>query len=238
MTIKRANSRSVNGCRPVTLPVWACVLILSVTAGRDVRGATQTLDSVVASVGNVAITASDVMTEYRFERFLDGQWPPPPPDAATLGAVRQRLTYQLLLTQEEDITAEDRAESEAAARVRLAEVQKEFPHSEDFTGALKDLGMTQAEVQARIAQQDLMLRLVNQRLRPEASPSDDDIANYYRSSFVPEFLRKNPAGLAPPPLAEVADQIREILVQKRMNELLDQWINELRPASEVRYHSD
>ena len=39
----------------------------------------EVLDRVVASIGEVAITRSDVEREYRLERFLDGQWPPPPP---------------------------------------------------------------------------------------------------------------------------------------------------------------
>ena len=38
--------------------------------------AAQTLDRVVASIGLVAITASDVEQEYRFARFLDAQSEP------------------------------------------------------------------------------------------------------------------------------------------------------------------
>ena len=96
--------------------------------------------------------------------------------------------------------------------------------------------MTETEVVARIAQQELMLRLIDQRLRPEASPSDDAVAEYYRSTFVPEF-QKNNNGAAAPSFSEVEDQIREILVQKRINELLDQWIEELKPTTNVRFHS-
>jgi hypothetical protein len=40
-----------------------------------------------------------------------------------------------------------------------------------------------------------------------------------------------------PPLSEVDGQIREVLTQKRINELLDQWIEELKPASRVRFYS-
>ena len=56
----------------------------------------------VASIGHVAITASDVEQEYRFERFLDAQWPPPPPNSAALASAREHLTYQMLLTREEN----------------------------------------------------------------------------------------------------------------------------------------
>jgi hypothetical protein len=118
----------------------------------------------------------------------------------------------------------------------LAALRKEFAHPGDFRAALKDLGMTEAEVVARITQQELMLRLIEQRLRPAASPTDEAVADYYRSTFVPDFQKKN-GGVAAPPLSEVEGQIREVLVQKRINELLDQWIEELRPTRQVRFHS-
>ena len=216
---------------------WLCLLILSGMMPRGgVCAMTQTLDSVVASVGNVAITASDLEKEFRFERFLDDQWPPPPADAPALNAARQALTYQLLLSQEENPGPAEKEESEKAAAGRLDTLRKEFARPEDFQAAMKDLGMTEAQVLARITQQELMLRLIDQRLRPEALPSEDDVANYYRLTFLPKFQKEN-GGRAAPPLSEVVDQIREVLIQKRINELLDQWIEELRPTSPVRLHN-
>jgi hypothetical protein len=191
---------------------------------------------VVASIGPIAITESDVELEYRFERFLDAQWPPPPPDSAALAAAREHLTYQILLTREENPGPAEQAESEKSASERLAALRKEFAHPEDFQRALQDLGMTETEVLIRLAQQELLLRLIDQRLRPEASPSEEEVADYYRSTFVPEFQKQN-RGAAAPPLAEVESQIREVLVQKRMNALLDQWIEELKPTTRVRFHS-
>jgi hypothetical protein len=198
--------------------------------------ASQTLDSVVASVGRQAITASDVEKEYRFERFLDGQWPPPPPSAASLAEAREHLTYQVLLAEEENPGPAERADSQKAAAERLAALRKEFAPPEDFQRALKDLGMNETESTARIAQQELVLRLIDERLRPAASPSDTDVAEYYRSTFIPEFQKKHGQAAAPP-LSEVQDQIREILTQKRMNGLLDEWIEELKPTTDVRFHS-
>jgi hypothetical protein len=201
-----------------------------------VCSAAEVLDRVVASVGRVAITASDVEREYRFERFLDGQWPPPPPDPATLGHVRERLTYQVLLGQEEKPTSGDQAECEKIAGERLAALHKEFTRPEEFRTALEELGMTEPQVLARITQQELTLRLIDQRLRPAALPSDQEVADYYRGTFIPEFEKKN-ASAAVPPLSEVDGQVREVLTQKRINELLDQWIEELKPASRVRFYS-
>lgn len=211
---------------------WAAGIL----AGGAILPAAETLDRVVASVGDQAITASDVEQEYRFEQFLNAQWPPPPPSAAALADARKHLTYQVLLTREESRGTAEGAESEKSAVERLAALRQEFTPPQDFARALKDLGMTEAEVLTRLAQQDLMERMIDQRLRPAASPSEDDVAAYYRSTFVPEFQKKN-NGAAAPPLSTVEDQIREVLTQKRINELFDQWIEELKPITNVRFHS-
>jgi hypothetical protein len=204
--------------------------------GASVCSDAEVLDRVAASIGNIAITSSDVMLEYRFERFLDGQWPPPPPDAATLDKARERLTYQTLLLHEENPGAGEKTESANAAADRLAAVRKEYAQPASFRQALQDLGMTEADVLARLTQDELMLRLIDQRLRPAATPSDEAVADYYRSTFVPEFQKKN-NGAAAPPLSDVEKGIQEILVERRINELLDEWIEELKPTTDVRLHS-
>ena len=206
-----------------------------VAAGSGVCRGSQTLDSVVASVGNTAVTASEMEQEYRFECFLNQQWPAPPPDAADLAAARQRLTYQILLTREENPGPTEKAASEKAAEDRLAALRKGYGSPERFQEVLKELRMTETEVQKRLAAQEMIMRLIDQRLRPEASPSDEAVAEYYRSTFVPDFEKKS-SGAKPPALAQVDGQIREILTQKRINELLDQWIDELKPTAEVRFH--
>jgi hypothetical protein len=205
-------------------------------AGGAISSAAETLDSVVASIGNVAITAGDVEQEYRLEQFLNAQWPPPPPTSAALSSAREHLTYQELFTREENPGAAEKAESEKAAVERLAALRKEFAPAQNFQRSLEELGMNETELLARIAQQELMLRLIDQRLRPAASPSDDAVAEYYRSTFVPQFQKAN-GGAAAPALAQVDDQIREVLIEKRINELLDEWIEELKPTARVQLHS-
>lgn len=194
------------------------------------------LDRVVASVDDVAILASQVEREYRLERFLDGQWPPPPPDAATLAQVRERLTDQVLLRREDNSTAGDQAAAKKRAEIRLTALRERFAQRQDFQAALQSLGLTEAQLVAHMLQADRMLHLIDQRLRPAASPGDDAVRDYYRQNFVPEFRKKNP-GAATPPFDDVEDQIREVLSEKRINELLEQWIEELKSSSRVQFHS-
>ena len=123
-----------------------------------------------------------------------------------------------------------------AAEERLEGIRKGFARDEAFRKALRAMGLSEPQVIGRIVEQGRMMRLIDQRLRPAASPSDDDATSYYHQTFVPEYRQKN-SGAAAPPFSEVEGPIREILTQKRINELLDQWIEELKPTSRVRFHS-
>lgn len=195
----------------------------------------ETLDRVVASIENIAITQSDVEREYRFEHFPDARWPPPPPDGAALEQVCKRLTYQKLLALEEGTNPPEAADLANAAAERLASIRKGFGPEEDFQAALRTLGMGERELLERIAEQQRILRLIDQRLRPAAVLTVPEIETYYRETFVPEYTRRN-VGPAPT-LAEVETQIREILVEKKIDQLLGKWLEELASSRRVRFHS-
>lgn len=211
-------------------------LALLMAAGTATIYAADTLDSVVASIGHQAITASDVEQEYRFECFLNGQWPPPRATASALASSRERLTYQMLLIREESPGPAEKAETAQTAAQRLNALRKQYGTAQVFSQALSGLRMTEPDILARIAQQEMMLLLIDQRLRPAAAPTDAEVSAYYHSNFVPEYQKLN-HGAAAPPLSAVVSQIREILVQQRINGLLDQWIEELAPTARLRFHT-
>lgn len=189
----------------------------------------ETLDRVVASIGNLAITRSDVEAEYRFELFLEGKPPATPPDEAALTRVRDRLLEQKLL--DEGAAQTDPADN---AIDPLAGIRKRFGSEEAFQSARLALGMDDQQIMARIAFQKRMLRLVDQRFRPAAWPERAEIEAYYRDEFVPDFTRKrrDPA----PPLDEVENQIRDILIERNINRLLGSWLEEMKSSRRVRIH--
>jgi hypothetical protein len=195
----------------------------------------EVLDRVVASIGDVAVTQSDVEREYRLERFLDGQWPPPPPDSKTLGQVREVLVYQRLLLEEETQDFSHDPTLEKTAAEELVGLRKLFPSQQGYQSALHSLHMDEKQILATLIDQQRILRIIEQQLRPAASPGTTDVESYYRDVFTPEYTRKY--GPPVPALTEVEGQIHEILVQKRIDELLTSWLEELGPSRRVRFHS-
>lgn len=196
--------------------------------------AAETLDRVVASVGNVAITKSEVEAQYRLELFFKGPSAAGVPDTATLERVRDRLIEQKLLAQEAEAEGVNLSDLIEAAKQALREVHRQYPSEEAYQTALRALGATEEQVLSRLQVQVLTLRLIDQRLRPAAWVERPEIEAYYTGTFVPEFRRQNTGPV--PPVDEVEPQIREILVQKKIDQLLADWLAELKAGRHVNIH--
>jgi hypothetical protein len=188
----------------------------------------------MASLGASAITQSDAEREHRFELFLEGKTATAEPDRPTLEQACERLVEQKLLALEAGPDFPTPGSFRDAALEELGEVRKRYANQEAYLSALRTLAMSEEEVLDRLAQQQWIVKIVDQRLRPAATPEASEIEAYYRETFVPEYARRSAA--PPPPLAEVESQVREILVQKKTNELLASWLEELKSSHQVRFH--
>jgi hypothetical protein len=209
-----------------------CAAVPSQTESRS-AAASQTIDRVVASVDGMAITQSDVETEYRTEVFLEeGRVPSMLPDAKTTSQILERVIDQKLLMGEAAAEHADLANSQLRAEQTLADVRNQFSSEEAFHAALRSLGLNEDDLLTRIEEQELILRIVDQKLRPLVSVGHDEIEAYYRTTFLPEWAKKSKEN--PPVLADVEAQIQEILVQRKIDEQLEVWLKELRAAHHVR----
>jgi len=192
----------------------------------------QTIDQVVAVVEGAAITQSDVETEYRTEVFLrEGRVPPKVPDAETFARVLDRLIDQRLLSREAAAEYKDSAASQEKAEQTVADLIQRCG-AEAFQSALRSLGLSEHDLLAKIEEQQRILSIVDQRMRPLVSVEADEIEAYYQKTFLPEWKKKSKEGA--PALAEVEDQIQEILVQRKIDQQLEVWLKELRAAHRVR----
>ncbi len=213
----------------ITALLAATAVCVSPSKGAEV------IDRVVVSVGNLAITLSDVTQEYGLELFLDGKFPAAP-GTSDLERVRERLTYQKLLALELEPETPEAEELHRKAQEHLEEVRRSFGGPAEYQKALQVLGMTEAQVLEQLVVRDRILRMIDQRFQPAASPTAAEIEDYYRSTFLPEYAQRG-GSKAPPALADVENQIREILVQKQIDRLLAEWLEELKPSRRVRFHA-
>ncbi|HLI30314.1 MAG TPA: hypothetical protein VKV79_04345 [Terriglobia bacterium] len=194
---------------------------------------TETVDRVVASVGRSGITRSDVIKEYQMEQFLgSGRVPSQLPDAIALDQSRTRLIDQKLLAGEISSYLVNPALLREAALKQVAELRARFKTGAEFQSALRLLGVTQTQLRKRLERDQHILLMINTRMRPAAVVSQNEIQDYYERTFLPKASRLGRG--APLSLSAVQNQIREILVQEKINRLLDEWLKELREEHQVR----
>lgn len=195
----------------------------------------ETLDRVVASVGNIAITEGEVEMEFRFENFLEGKPQESLPGRQDLQSARDRLIQQTLLVLEAEAEGVDESDSAARATQMLEQVRRTYPDAAAYQAAMESTGFTETQILERLQRHVRSLRLIDQRLRPNAWVDQWEIETYYAGTFAPEFLRRN-KGPAPS-LGEVEDQIHEILVQQKVDQLLAEWLKEIEKNRQVKVHS-
>ncbi|HKM46735.1 MAG TPA: SurA N-terminal domain-containing protein [Terriglobales bacterium] len=202
------------------------VLALSAMAG-------QIVDRVVAKVNDHVILQSDWEQEVGVEALANGR----DPDAFTAAernAALDRLIDQELL-REQVRPSQPAAATEVAARVAEVrnEVRKLHPDcatDEGWHAQLQRYGLTQSALEKRLGEQIQLMKLVEDRLRPSIQIDQQAVETYYNDQLLPEMKR---AGSRATPLTEVFARIKDLLAEKKMNELLSGWLASLRSGSHI-----
>jgi hypothetical protein len=193
------------------------------------------LDRVVAVVNNQAILASDLDDELRLA-VLD-------PSRAGLGVLtRQKALEQLIARDliQQQMRQEDQEAmepSQAEIDARLAELRKELPAcvrqncvaDEGWKAFLAANGLTPTRIQSYLRRRLQILRFIEQRFRQGILISPEEIAAYYHNTLLPQYA----AGDAIPSLDKVSPRIEEILLQRQVNALFDDWLKNLRKQGDV-----
>jgi peptidyl-prolyl cis-trans isomerase SurA len=193
------------------------------------------LDRVVAVVNNQAILLSDVDLEIRLSvldpgRGATGALTPP----RALDQLISRTLIQQQIHQEDAQAAET---SQDNLNVITGELRRELPacvHANCATDAgwaafLAAHGLTPARVEAYLRYREQMLRFIEQRFRQGISISPAEIEAYYRGTLTPQYA----AGEKPPPLDKVSQRIQEILLERQVNAMFDEWLRNLRQQGDI-----
>jgi len=193
------------------------------------------LDKVVAVVNNQAILASDVDEEVRLA-VLD----PAQGGLGTLTPKRalEQLIERALVEQQirlEDAQAAQPTDDEVSAR--LLEIRRELPacvrrncaSEAGWKAFLAAQDLTPQRVQTYLRYRIQILRFIELRFRQGIRISPEEIGSYYRETLLPQYA----AGDTVPSLDKVSPRIEEILLERQVNVLFDEWLNNLRKQGDV-----
>jgi hypothetical protein len=193
------------------------------------------LDRVVADVDGQAILASDVDDEIRFSALLPGGEP-----AADNTPQRSldRVIDRTLINQQRVLQPGVAAVSQTDVEQAIDTMRKQISAATNtdcetdagWKAYLAQYGFTPSEIQDRMRERLQILKFIDVRFGVVVQVSNADVRNYYDQVLTPELKQtKQP----PPDFRTVAPKIRQILRQRRVSSLLDEWLTSLRAEGHV-----
>lgn len=187
----------------------------------------EVLDRMAATVNGHALLQSDIEDELRYE-FFAAKRPLNEASAEDQKAALDRLVDQELLREQ--------MHSKDFQPVATGEISKAFETfksdygaSGDWTAALTQYDVTEADIRSHIETELNQLRIIDLRLRPTIQIDADSIRNYYQQQLLPKL----------PPgqhlsLQEATPTIRELLLQQKVNDSLESWLEALRSQAKIQ----
>jgi hypothetical protein len=182
----------------------------------------QTVDGIAARIEDDIITDSEVRELSAFQELVDGKQKP-------RDEIIRELADQWIVRGEAALAA---FPSPSSADVDRAYQQfvKQFPSEKEFQERCAALGLTEAAVRRILAQQLFLSRFIDYRFRPAAQVDQAEIETYYHNELAAQLeAKKQPV----PPLDEVEDTIREVLIQRAISERAAKWLDDTRQQLKI-----
>lgn len=185
-------------------------------------GGAQTVDGVAARIEDDILTESEVKELTAFQILVDGR-------AKARAEVIRELADQWIVRGEArraNFSRPPQAEVERA----YTQLVKQFASPQEFEGRCTTAGITEEVVRAMLEQQLYLSQFLDYRFHPAAQVDRKQVEEYYRDEFAPQLKAR---GQPVPPLEEVQDSIREVLVQRAISERATQWLDATRERLKI-----
>lgn len=191
------------------------------------------IDRIIATVNKQPLLLSDWETSLRMEAFLAGR------SVSSYSADERKAALNRLIDREllQQQMQADYNPSPEEVTERLQSIRQQMKVADDKTWQelLARDSIQSVELESFVRAQLQVMRFIDLRLRPTVRVDEEAIEAYYRDSLLPELKK---TGAEPEPLQRLRLKIREILVQQKMDGVLDAWLSNLRSQSEVHIASD
>src|SRR5208337_816432 len=207
-----------------------CILAIALTMALAVSAmGGQIVDRVVTNVNGHVVLQSDWEQEVAFEALSNGR------DPDTFTSAERKAALDRLIDQEllrEQVRPAQPAPAEQVS-ARVAELRKLYPDcatDEGWRTTLERYGLTQSSLEKRLGEEIQLMKLVEDRLRPSIQIDQRAVESYYQEQLLPDMEK---AGSRATPLPEIYGRIKDLLAEKKMNELLSGWLASLRSGSHI-----
>jgi hypothetical protein len=182
----------------------------------------QILDGIVVRIEDDIITLSEIRELAAYQQLVDGR-------SQSNEEIRSELIEQWVVNNEAMATGFPLPAQTEVDR-ELSRVQTNFSSPAVYQQRLAAVVLPAAAVRRIITHQIYLARYLDYKFRSSIQVSDAAIAEYYRDHLVPELQAK---GQQVPPLSNVTEQIREVLIEQGVNERTAAWFDETKPRLKI-----
>jgi hypothetical protein len=183
---------------------------------------TMLVDGVAARIEDGIVTESEVRELGAFQTLVEGH-------AKSREELTDELAKQWIVRGEAAVARYPEPTTEDVDRA-YAQLTGQFASAGDFRKRCGAVQLSEAAVRRKLSEQLYLARFLDFRFRPAAQVDAKRVEAYYRDEFVPQLKAR---GAAVPPLEAVQETIREVLIQRAINERAMQWLKESRERLKI-----
>jgi hypothetical protein len=196
------------------LLIAGCMCVLRAPASSAAQ-APETVDRIVARIEGDIILLSEVRELAAYQQLLEGRSQPED--------LLLRALIEQWVVRSEAQAAQFPPPTAAEIDAEAGRIQGRFPNPQAYRERLAALQLSPQLLRRMLEQQLYLARYLDYKFRPAVQASEEDISKYYQEELAPALRAK---GQTPPPLDDLREQVREVLVQRGINERADTWFEE------------
>ena len=182
----------------------------------------QPIDGVAARIEDDILTDSEVRELGAFQQLVDGK-------SKSRDELIRELADQWIVRGEADTSKYPQPTKEDVDRA-YKQLLAQFPSPDEFEKQREAAGLSEAAVRRMLEEQIYLARFLDYRFRPAAQVDEKQIQAYYNDEFAPQLKAR---GEKVPPVDDVEDTIREVLVQRDIDTLAKQWLDDTRDRLKI-----
>ena len=188
--------------------------------------ADEVVDRIVVRIENDIVVLSEVHELAAYQQLVEGRAEP-----------YDKLISELIeqwMVNSEAAEAHFPAAAESDVAREVAQIEGRFPSMDAYQQRLAELGITPQTVGRIVAQQIYLSRYLDYKFRPAVQVDDAAIETYYKQELAPQLTtKKQPV----PPLTDVSEQIREVLVQQGISARAEMWFAETKSRLKIEINT-
>jgi hypothetical protein len=217
-----SHDRTHRAAAVLLIGMLVCGLTVGITTTVRAAPAQQVVDRIVVRIEDDIITLSEMRELAAYQQLLDGKAEPD-----------DRLVSELIeqwVVNAEATAAQFPAPLDSEVDREAASIESHFTESrtsptppQTYLQRLAELGLTPDSVRRMVRQEIYLARYLDYKFRPSVQIEDAAIEAYYHKELAAALAAQNKPL---PPLDDVRETIRELLVQQGITERASSWFED------------